>query len=404
MYQTTLLVFFLPLVLSVVYITPDDYCGVTPSSQNYTYDNVVVKHVSLIIRHGDRAPANACWKDGPSWDCQNFGHIDKSTSESHTFDSLFLRNELPGTCEKGQLTRKGYDQHVQNGAFLRDLYINRLSFLPPHWNSKDFYIRTTNYQRTRLSAQGLIEGLYPIRTSINGSSSGEENRITFITGDKEQDNMFVNSAFCPLTKEVWSEVKSTEKVKEKEKLYGPLFQEIADIFGWSADRKPLEIFDCFQAHACNKMEFLEGMTPEMYFQIRYYVNWLHNEVYTSQQQNYSFAQIAMGSFVRDILDILDPVHSCDSSIKFALYGGHDTTIFPLLEAYKVWDGSWPSYASLLQIEMLSDLLTQNDFVRFIYRNKPLRLPECEFMELCPYEKFREISLKIISAASLCNKK
>jgi len=172
--------------------------------------------------------------------------------------------------------------------------------------------------------------------------------------------------------------------------------------GGQPKKKPLIIYDCFQCHACHGMEFPDKMTPEIYSQVREYVLWLHNEFYTTQRQTYTFAQIVIGSFVQDILDVLHSVHSGNSSVKLALYSGHDTTIIPLLEAYHVWKGQWPSYASLLQIELLSDS-KNNNFVRLIYRNEPLRLPECEFMEMCPYEKFREISLQIESAAPLCEK-
>jgi len=355
----------------------------------------------LIIRHGDRAPANVCWKDGPSWDCQNFGHIGKSTSESYTFDSFYLRNEIPGTCEKGQLTSKGYEQHLKNGAFLRDLYINQQSFLPLLWNPNHFYLRTTHYQRTKLSAKALMEGLYPIK---NTDPNYVQNTIDFITRDSEQENMMDNSLLCPILDILEEDVKNSEEVMEFQKTVNdPLLKELVDIFGWSTEKSILNVFDCFQTHACHGMKFPDQMSTDFYNKVRDNLIWLTKATNTAQRQNYTYAQIAIASFLQDILDLLHSVHSNTSSVKFALYSGHDTTLLPLLISYDIWDGQWPSYASLLRIELLSDPQNGKNFVRLVYNNECLRLPGCEYRELCPYEEFREITLKIVGAMALCNK-
>jgi len=245
-----------------------------------------------------------------------------------------------------------------------------------------------------------MEGLYPIN---NSDSSSEENMINLITGDTEKENMYANSAFCPILGKIDSEVKNSAEMQEFEKtVNAPLLKELADIFGWSPQKRIVEIFDCFQAHACHGMEFPEEMTSEFYSQIRDNLLYVTKANNNAQRQNFTYAQIAIASFLQDVLDLLHSVHSNTSSVKFALYSGHDSTIFPFLKAYDVWDGQWPSYASLLQIEMLSDFQNGRNFVRLVYKNQPLRLPACDLVELCPYEKFREITLRIVGAAALCS--
>jgi len=296
-----------------------------------------------------------------------------------------------------QKIEQGYEQQLQNGAFLRELYVNQQLFLPYYWNPDEFYVRTTNYQRTRLSAQGLIEGLYPINMSVPNCT---EYTIHFITGDTEQENMYINSEFCPKLSVIESEVKNSAEVEEYERMVSdPLLKKLGDVFVWRKAMSIDRIFDCFETHACHKLEFPEKMSPDLFSQVKATLLWFTKTINNAQLQNYTYSQIAIASFLKDILNSLESVHSGTSPVKFSLYSGHDSTIHPLLMAYQVWDGKWPSYASLVQIEMLYN--DSGEFVRLIYNNEVLRLPECEYMDLCPYEKFREMTMKIIDAAVLC---
>lgn len=112
--------------------------------------NTQLVHVTAIIRHGARTPANnshQCWDghwDGPDgiWDCDlktllttqppteaGVGGYFVVEKIYDAFDrggddlSLEYKNRLNGTCQMGQLIQQGYDQHVINGQFLRQAYI-----------------------------------------------------------------------------------------------------------------------------------------------------------------------------------------------------------------------------------------------------------------------------------------
>ena len=55
--------------------------------------------------------------------------------------------------------------------------------------------------------------------------------------------------------------------------------------------------------------------------------------------------------------------------------GHDTTILPLLAAWGVWDGHWPTYASLLSIELYET--SEDHLFRMVYAGRELVLPGCD---------------------------
>ena len=90
-----------------------------------------------------------------------------------------------------------------------------------------------------------------------------------------------------------------------------------------------------------------------------------------------------------------------------MISGHDSTIAPLLIVFKQFDNKWPPFASNVIVELYKSkagdkAATANDdhYVRMIYNNKVLRLPECQATAvengtLCPLNSFLELTQKMI---------
>lgn len=95
-----------------------------------------------IIRHGDRTPivplgsVNYQWQEGP-----------------------------------GQLTAEGMQQEYKMGLLFRKKYVEQEHLLPDHYEPGTMYVRSTDYDRTLMSAQSLLMGLYPPGTGPNSSDS-----------------------------------------------------------------------------------------------------------------------------------------------------------------------------------------------------------------------------------------
>jgi hypothetical protein len=90
-------------------------------------------HTHIIWRHGDRVPLLFIPSDpanGPeSW---------------------------PEGC--GELTRKGVEQEFHLGELIRGRYG---SFLPQQYNGREFYVYSSNRNRTLMSAQAVLAGMFP---------------------------------------------------------------------------------------------------------------------------------------------------------------------------------------------------------------------------------------------------
>ncbi len=88
-----------------------------------------------IIRHGDRTP---------------------------TMDPFSKPDTWPQGL--GQLTALGMNQEYLLGQALRNLYIDQTHLLSAQYQAGTIYIQSTDYDRTLMSAESLLAGLYPLGT------------------------------------------------------------------------------------------------------------------------------------------------------------------------------------------------------------------------------------------------
>ena len=140
-------------------------------------ENFVLEHVSIIIRHGLRTPNDRLLNDNTVWECGSRNMLLASFHEqgplhnsSLGINQFYQRkaivtekdSHLRGNCEHGQLTYKGFAQHLKLGSLLRERYVEQAGFLPQIYkNDGSVFVRSSNMERTFESVQALLNGLYP---------------------------------------------------------------------------------------------------------------------------------------------------------------------------------------------------------------------------------------------------
>ncbi|VDK47951.1 unnamed protein product [Cylicostephanus goldi] len=109
-------------------------------------DHMKLQLVQVVWRHGDRSP-------------------------THTYKKDLIRevNWTFGGGGWGQLSTIGMRQHFEFGKQLRKRYIVENEFLSKTYNSKEIYVRSSDYNRTIISAMSNLMGMY----SYNNNASIE---------------------------------------------------------------------------------------------------------------------------------------------------------------------------------------------------------------------------------------
>ena len=122
------------------------------------FSGATLQLVQVVTRHGDRAPLRALWFNEQSFfHCGDTVHrmnghfraedavqgrriyMDGDTSQAH---APFWK----GNCFPGQLTGKGFRQHVNLGARFRQLYVTNNGFLSATFNTSEIYLYSTNIE------------------------------------------------------------------------------------------------------------------------------------------------------------------------------------------------------------------------------------------------------------------
>jgi hypothetical protein len=89
---------------------PDGYCD-HKFPEFRQFGNLRLKHLTVIIRHGDRTPYGSCWNNAAPWSCPLERQERPGLFPSNRiYNKIRIqgRQALPGNCSQGQLTEKGY--------------------------------------------------------------------------------------------------------------------------------------------------------------------------------------------------------------------------------------------------------------------------------------------------------
>jgi hypothetical protein len=407
-------------------------------------------HATTIIRHGQRTPYRVvdCWdsfweagEDTAVWNCElNTMMSPPAPPQIHAAENdpqkvnndpelagegamfLFekrydglpppLKNQMNGTCQVGQLLLRGYVQELTNGHILRNAYLksddstadqdDRLTLFDAtkattdeerasFYQSPNFYYRADDDQRTLMSGQALLRGLFhPILPNKNDKEK-DDPVIVLHTADRDIDILAPNHAVCPRLNEIRKEALLTEEFQNYNnsisvlKIRQMMEQTLGKNFEYDAvdclmttictDRKlpnmlndyhnknGVESNDFAQRYGNNRFERLAELSAKSF-------------IFPFSYNDGLYSKLAMGPLWDYILKNIMPFSSSSAATtpqgpKMALFSGHDTTIMPILATLggDVWNGiDWTPYASMLIIEV-HEILEDDENVSTMFPTK-----------------------------------
>ncbi|XP_011406697.1 PREDICTED: counting factor 60-like [Amphimedon queenslandica] len=378
----------------------DYQCGLTTAGWSIPPppEDVNLKQVIAVIRHGDRTAWNgsSCWPgDDYIWSCDLVhGQMPVDTkvekergTAGRIFEKIFLptNEEMHGNCSVAQLTTIGYKQHLANGGSLNSAYVKN-GFLTPSLDPSQVFIRSDDIPRTILSAQSLMDGMFPQdgKCEDNGDD-GCTQFVPLYTRDTMYDNMEANADLCPKVTEYQTQFYESTTWLNHLKTTIEVVNNISNTIGFNISDNFEHFCDCLITHYCHNASWPDKLTEDLALSGLDEMVWMsYNSLkYPSVQEN---ARAGIGFLLKDIWKNFNRSVNGEDYEKFSLYSGHDTTLIQLLVALGIDEGIWPPYSSMMLFELYSTS-TAPAAVRVLYNGKIKTLPFCNGQELCSYETF-----------------
>ena len=307
----------------------------------------------------------------------------------------------------GELTQEGMRQHYLNGVEFRRRYIIEQQVLPPTFNHSTIYVQSTDVNRTIMSAESQLMGLYPVGPSLSSVAMETKavppfnisnlNNIIAELGmqalpnyfqpvpvhvvDQDYDFIMLASDNCPYIDYIQASVKKSAyyqylltnySMSLQNQLYRAFQTEIN--FGGAGHIGDTLVCDTFHGY-----EMPPGVTQEMYQQMTWIMNYSNWYYY----QN-GGAYLASSQFFANMLNVFDGNINGTSTMKFQLFSGHDTTLVGYLTALGQWDMNNPPFASTMIFELHDE--GGQYFVKSLYNDVPMNISNCA--EMCPYDEFK----------------
>ncbi|XP_062845598.1 lysosomal acid phosphatase-like [Trichomycterus rosablanca] len=333
-----------------------------------------LKFVTMLYRHGDRSPIKAYPTDP------------------------YQENAWPQGF--GQLSQEGMREHFELGQFLRQRYTG---FLSENYTRLEITVRSTDHDRTLMSAASNLAGLYPPNGSQMFHPGLEWQPIPIHTVPLEDERLLsFPLPNCPLYQLLVNETKRTKFFLNMTEMYKDFMEMVQNNTGLNLP----SIETVWSVHDTLFCEKKHGMRPPA---------WVTSEVMEKLKVLNNFSlQVKFGLYKREekcrlqggllldhIIKKIIAVATLNSTehLKMIMYSAHDTTVVALQEALNVYNGLQPPYASCHIFE-----LNQDDngsfFVEMFYRNDssgtkayPLTLPGCA--QQCPLQEFIKLTRSVI---------
>uniref|UniRef100_A0AAQ5YTG5 Lysosomal acid phosphatase n=1 Tax=Amphiprion ocellaris TaxID=80972 RepID=A0AAQ5YTG5_AMPOC len=295
---------------------------------------------------------------------QLFRHGDRSPVKAYPTDP-YQENDWPQGF--GQLSQEGMRQHLNLGQFLRDRY---KGFLSESYDRHEILVRSTDYDRTLMSAEANLAGLYPPsgQQVFTPSLKWQPIPVHTVPESEERDIIDLVRNKTGLNK---TDVESVWSV------YDTLFCE---------SRHNMSAPDWVTPDVMNKLRELKDFGFQAMF-----------GVYNQQEKSRLQGGMLLGEIVKNLskMAVPDPTQR----LKLMMLSAHDTTVAALQASLNVFSGVQPPYASCHMFELYREE-NGSASVSMFYRNDsavepyPLQLPGCSLD--CPLDDFVRITKLSVS--------
>nr|XP_002131109.1 prostatic acid phosphatase [Ciona intestinalis] len=333
--------------------------------------------VNLIWRHGARSPVR-------------------------TYPTNPYNNQRVWPQGFGQLTQLGMQQHYKLGQYFRERYHSFLNV--SFYNRSQIYIRSTDFDRTLMSAESNMAGLFPPegKQKWNGTNTSWQ-PVPIHTVPKPQEEVLrfpvtkCNLKYNQLLKDVFA----SKEYKAVDVKYQGFYKQIAADVQWKGELNLNNLWIISDPIICEDAANLTlptWVSESVLKTFREIVGIEMSVKFGGLPVHYRIpmARINGGLLVKQIIDNIKLNINGSSNYKVVAYSAHDTTLSALLVALACFNNLPPPFASTVIIEMYNS--TSGYYIKAFYRNSTIEPFPLDFLgcgHICPVSKFIQLTRNII---------
>lgn len=285
----------------------------------------------------------------------------------------------PWTEGKGQLTALGMRQEYQLGLKLNQRYTVDNQLLSPNYQANTIYIRSTDYDRTIMSAQAVLMGLYPLGTGPSLPDSTPALPYSFQpvpvhTVPAAQDSaLLINLHTSEVSDLLNTYIYSRTDWKAKSAELSPHYNRWSQLTGVTIDDMfdVLSVGDTIHTYVAHNLPLPSGLSNEEATEIIEAADWIHATLFKPQE----IGDVVGKAALQKITDYIQLAVDHKSTTKFVLLSAHDVTLLGVMSALHAPLNSSPDYASDLNFSVYQSE-SDNYYVKVTLNDKPVSIPGC----------------------------